>query len=210
MHNVRGPVAASVNGYMPQGLRVLTNTSSNHAVAWLEDNTAIITQLGNANTDASYTASTLGISSNCQSITRECIPFCRYANSNEEYACPGAGSSQSFINFTCNGAHPYNVDSSYTADILDSNGDPLSYLNAANPFQFGAVAWSSIFGQEEGWAGDTGFYRWGNLLPANVLYCDISVHSVQYQFTPPASYRVISKKLADAKTSKIFAQGAQT
>ena len=73
-HNKRLFSADRAKYIEPEGVRTLTNTSIINAVAFSDDQTALMVPAPSAHSpDLEYTADTYGIQTSCQSVTMQCI-----------------------------------------------------------------------------------------------------------------------------------------
>ena len=195
-----------VSGEASAGLQVLSNSSNTHAVAWTDDQTAIL--VPSFSDRIAYTAETLGLSATCQSITSECL----CTTSAGLGGC--AGTSEAILGLNCTGEHSYNTvnpgNAGYATGLLLPSGISTDFLGVtSNPFYYGDVVSSETY-VTDGFgvlSNTTGFYAWGNLGGVNVLYCQVTALNVEYTYSPEQKYQVLSSTPSDLNTTRLLAQG---
>lgn len=111
--------------------RILTNSSTIHQVAWLDDNTAVIAprdlpKIG-------YQARAIGIRTACHSITPECVDCDRY-DTNVALTCDGPEVGPTI---NCRGPTPFNAT---------AIGSTWSFINRNNgTVKFGASSEKYVY-----------------------------------------------------------------
>ncbi|GAA6010059.1 hypothetical protein JCM10207_007540 [Rhodosporidiobolus poonsookiae] len=204
--------------FLPGSNTARTNTSSTHALAWLDEGSAIV--VPPARPAARFEARSPSIASTCRSVTAQCL--CQgvgdpvYPTTAETRCLTGP---QSNLAIDCSSDARFNATAfltlnqrggsvnSYTAypaaALLHANGslvdDRALFAPTTNKFSIGAVITSLTYanhvGQEQ-WAGDTGFFVHGHQGAWNILQCDVEVSEVVYAYSPGDKYRLQSRSAA--------------
>ncbi|KAJ7084896.1 hypothetical protein B0H15DRAFT_802268 [Mycena belliarum] len=168
---------APFSASLPQALRTLNNNSATNSVAFGDDGTAFIVP-SSIPDSLTFSASSYGVASVCQSITPQCVgPGPSYGPAQYlALSCPASAGFNATLNMT---------SSAYPFGILDASGNEYAspYLVNTNPFQFGAVVASEAYTSGPNtFVGSTGFFTHGNLGAYNVLTCSVTVRSVAYTY----------------------------
>ena len=112
-----------------RGFKVYTNSSSDYQVVWLDDNTAVLAPV--VAPSLGYLAQSLGVRSECQSITNQCAR-CRSYQSDVDSGCDGYNFGP-YLN--CTGRVAYQVGSGAPTTERDFNrGTRLSVADGSPAF----------------------------------------------------------------------------
>ncbi|GAA5890638.1 hypothetical protein JCM6882_000609 [Rhodosporidiobolus microsporus] len=191
------------NGWFPQSQTVLSNTSTAHAVAWTTSGEAILVpptlpQYG-------YQATTTAAQSACRSVTAQCTtcevgafgPRCDGPEAYPNFNCSADAhfDAAALFHFEQQASHgmPY-------GSVLLANGSAGVYSGSGNTFPMGFIITSSAYSDgidNDHFNGDTGFLRHGNAGTWNVLQCNVTALQVSYVFSPPSTFRIVSRSNAD-------------
>ncbi|KZT53423.1 hypothetical protein CALCODRAFT_51098 [Calocera cornea HHB12733] len=185
------------------GSRILSNSSLRNQVVFADDQQALLVDTA---VNASYTGTTLGVSSQCRSITRECTPG--YAGGRIYWACPAAIG----VNITSSASR--GIVNPRTGAIGSSPGNSSSFhLVSSNALELVDVVISYAYTADDplssGYVGDTGFL-WAQTEGYNALLCQVSVSEVEYAYVQApladlatnGSFRVLSSEPASTLTTQ--------
>ncbi|KAF8898218.1 hypothetical protein CPB84DRAFT_1780608 [Gymnopilus junonius] len=165
---------------LAEGVRVVSNSSSLHRVVYADDQTAILvpnTLPGNI----TYTAQTMGVKSQCVSVTRQCAVGTQ-SGGLIDYG-PDAALN---INCTKSGVKFNATAQDQTAlCALDTQGNCIYGWNIpSNPFTAGDIVTSNAYlnASEDTYNGNTGWFVHGNNGAWNVVYCNVTALQVTYTY----------------------------
>ncbi|EGU13088.1 Proteophosphoglycan 5 [Rhodotorula toruloides ATCC 204091] len=205
--------------YMPQAERVLSNSSSVNSVAWLDDNTAILTDP--TLPDMRFTASSPSIWSDCRTETAWCL--CE-GNGNPVYDGVNAQTCdvgpEAWLALDCAPSVRFNATallnqvesgtggSFPAASLLTANGS-LTFTPEVDPTtrtaSLGIILATPTYSDgvdDDNWAGSTGFFRHGHSGSWNVLVCDLWASTVVYSYSPSTGFSYMSRQPASLDLAK--------
>ncbi|BGO91468.1 hypothetical protein NBRC10512_003129 [Rhodotorula toruloides] len=205
--------------YMPQAERVLSNSSTVNSVAWLDDNTAILTDP--TLPDVRFTASSPAIWSDCRTETALCL--CEgygnpvYDGVNAQTCDVGP---EAWLALDCAPSVRFNatallnrVESGNSgtfpaASLLTANGS-LTSTPEVDPTtrtaSLGIILVTPTYSdgvEDDNWAGSTGFFRHGHSGSWNVLVCDLWASTVVYSYSPSTGFSYVSRQPASPELAK--------
>ncbi|KDR66408.1 hypothetical protein GALMADRAFT_147995 [Galerina marginata CBS 339.88] len=165
-----------------EGLRVVSNGSDLHRVEYLDDQTAILVPY-TLPTNITYSAKTLGVKSQCMTITKECIQPTT-SGGETDYG------SDAELNLNCSMAGIKYVNGTEKMPLcaLDDQGIcTTGWQIDSNPFTAGEVVTSMAYlgpDQEvDAFIGNTGWFIHGNKGAWNVVFCNVTALDVTYTYT---------------------------
>ncbi|KAG9011455.1 hypothetical protein FRB94_008286 [Tulasnella sp. JGI-2019a] len=180
---------------VPEGLRTLSNSSTSNKVALADDATAMLVPSYVIPSDnVRYSALTVGVLSSCQSVTSQCVYQDQGGNWGSEVGPNIRCTGTPLLNITSTSGTTFGVVDPASGNL--SNGAYLlnttSYEMAkTNPFHIAAIISSEAYATEmdptPGFIGDSGFFQEGRNGAWNILYCNVSIRDVTYDYTPPFS-----------------------
>ncbi|KAJ7627137.1 hypothetical protein FB45DRAFT_1004706 [Roridomyces roridus] len=203
------------SGGNPQEFAIFINTvqglNPSNSIAITDDSTAIFVPPASQLDDSiGYRATTLGIKSNCTSVTAQCIP-------------PGVFQVESGLLLNCTEEVNFNITGAssqgcgYGEGIggpLDPEGNLLGCQKSNNSTDIrfamevtSAAYHANISSSGEVFVGDTGFYLHGSAYARNVLVCDIHSLDVTYDYFN-GSYSTVSSSPSDLEQAARASDGS--
>ncbi|PPQ66040.1 hypothetical protein CVT26_010796 [Gymnopilus dilepis] len=156
---------------LAEGVRVVSNSSSLHKVVYADDQTAII--IPNTLPDnITYTAQTIGVKSQCRSITRQCV----YGIQEGQLVDYGPDAAAN-INCTRSGIAFNSTAAERSLCALDSQGNCIFGYDVTS--NTGEIIVSNAYLDA---AEDTWWFVHGNNGAWNVVYCNVTTLQVNYTY----------------------------
>ncbi|KDR73867.1 hypothetical protein GALMADRAFT_227626 [Galerina marginata CBS 339.88] len=161
-----------------EGIRVVSNTSTLHRVVFADDQTAIVVP-ESLPSNITYSAQTLGVKTECITITKECIQPTTF-DGVLDYG------SDAQLNLNCSKAGIKYVNGTQFSPLcaLDSQGMcTFGEDIPSNPFTTGEVA-NSVAYLRPGEAQDVcdGWFVHGNNGAWNAIFCNVTALEVAYKY----------------------------
>ncbi|KAG8844795.1 hypothetical protein FRB96_002823 [Tulasnella sp. 330] len=205
----------------PEGIWTVFNSSESSRVVFTQDRHAILVP-ASFPSDVQYIASTVGVFSDCQSITSRCV-------NPENHTAP---SIDALPWFNCTGSPLVDIDNSLlnpstgpalfgvvnsTGYMISGNAPPSALwayqLIKSNPFSLvGSSVAAAPAGQQnqssdQGYFTDLGYYfAPGGALGANILYCNVTVRDLVYLYSSSApSFQTLSFNDSSIRTTQLVA-----
>ncbi|KAG8874725.1 hypothetical protein FRB97_005683 [Tulasnella sp. 331] len=205
----------------PEGIWTVFNSSESSRVVFTQDRHAILVP-ASFPSDVQYIASTVGVFSDCQSITSRCV-------NPENHTAP---SIDALPWFNCTGSPLVDIDNSLlnpstgpalfgvvnsTGYMISGNAPPSApwayQLIKSNPFSLvGSSVAAAPAGQQnqssdQGYFTDLGYYfAPGGALGANILYCNVTVRDLVYLYSSSApSFQTLSFNDSSIRTTQLVA-----
>ncbi|KDR67245.1 hypothetical protein GALMADRAFT_283600 [Galerina marginata CBS 339.88] len=190
-----------------EGIRVVSNSSTIHRIVLADDQTAIVVPLS-VPPNITYSAKTLGVKSQCRTITKQCMQPMTLPDGTLDYG-PDAGL---YLNCSKGGISYVNGTKLSPLCPFDSQGVcTFGWEVPSNPIIAGEVVTSTAYVglgyNYSTFIPNTGWFLHGESGGWNVVYCNITALDVTYNYQS-SRYIVQSSTPASVAVTRAIASAA--